>query len=676
MKQSTKKQHLRTRVSKRLKASLAINKRWQNVKLIESLQADSNDSVSNTSDNPNSSAKVHVRHAIMDHFEVMPSTSTANVNEPRPLSGSQNDTRPIVLSSELNINANQCPSIGLKPILPRISDLDQRLNVVVDNEEIFTGSEYKLVDMVCVKELVRNLVCPICLHPNSLSITETERNGFACKLNVECENCPDLEIFSYTSKKIDGSKSFDVNRRIVKSFMTIGEGYGSLEKFSLVMNLDSMSSKTYSSHSAEVSKSSVFMGGDNLKKARARVRESYKDMDATITDDTVVDIGVSFDGSWHKRGHTSNYGVGVVIELQTGLVIDYCVLSKYCQVCVNTATELGAESPEFDIWYEGHKEDCYKNYSGSSPAMETKAAEILWKRSLDYKLRYRTIVSDGDAAVFSHLQNLKVYGEDVPIVKEECVNHIAKRLGTGLRNVVKTCKAQGITLGGRRFGSLKQSTIVKLTKYYQNSILRNQDSVENMRQDILATLHHCVSSDSENRHTKCPQGDNSWCFYNRALAKGETPGPHARNLGTAISQLVLKHIFPVYQRLISRELLERCQKGRTQNANESLHSCIWKKCPKTRNVSKRIVDCAVAEAVSEYNYGNTIQSTLMGAAGVSPGRLSMKIIRARDKRRVLQAKKRLSAKYIKHRRQLKVRKLKNEETLKEKEGVTYGAGLF
>lgn len=72
--------------------------------------------------------------------------------------------------------------------------------------------------------------------------------------------------------------------------------------------------------------------------------------------------------------------------------------------------------------------------------METKAAEILWKRSTGYNFRYTTIISDGDPSVFAHIQQLNVYGPDVVIVKEECINHVAKRLGTGLRNVVSTAK--------------------------------------------------------------------------------------------------------------------------------------------------------------------------------------------------------------------------------------------
>ncbi|GFU95757.1 uncharacterized protein TNCV_4889461 [Trichonephila clavipes] len=60
---------------------------------------------------------------------------------------------------------------------------------------------------------------------------------------------------------------------------------------------------------------------------------------------------------------------------------------------------------------------------------------------------------------------------------------------------------------------------------------------------------------------------------------------------------------PVYQRLASNEILLRCVSGKTQNANESLHSCIWRKCPKDVFVSKKRINLAVTAAVSEVNIG-------------------------------------------------------------------------
>ncbi|KAH7960027.1 hypothetical protein HPB49_016268 [Dermacentor silvarum] len=44
-------------------------------------------------------------------------------------------------------------------------------------------------------------------------------------------------------------------------------------------------------------------------------------------------VAVSYDGFWMTRGHSSHIGVGAVIELFTGLVLDYVVLSNFCAGC-------------------------------------------------------------------------------------------------------------------------------------------------------------------------------------------------------------------------------------------------------------------------------------------------------------------------------------------------------
>ena len=91
-------------------------------------------------------------------------------------------------------------------------------------------------------------------------------------------------------------------------------------------------------------------------------------------------------------------------------------------------------------WYKKHLEvgNCQKNYSGSSNAMEREAAQIIWQRSIErHNMRYTVILSDGNAAIFSHLEKLEVYGKDVKLEKQECINHISKRVGTSLCNLVK-----------------------------------------------------------------------------------------------------------------------------------------------------------------------------------------------------------------------------------------------
>lgn len=82
--------------------------------------------------------------------------------------------------------------------------------------------------------------------------------------------------------------------------------------------------------------------------------------------------------------------------------------------------------------------------------MEVQFAETLWKISLKYNSRYTTLLSDGDSKAFSHLQTLHIYGDKI-IQKEECVNHVSKRLGTALRKVVPDCKTLKVTLGGSSY---------------------------------------------------------------------------------------------------------------------------------------------------------------------------------------------------------------------------------
>lgn len=164
-------------------------------------------------------------------------------------------------------------------------------------------------------------------------------------------------------------------------------------------------------------------------------------------------------------------------------------------------------------WHSTHKHHCECNYEGSSPAMEMQAAENIWRRSESYGLRYATTVSDGDAKSLAHLNELKVYGEQ-ELEKIECLNHVAKRLGTALRNVVRVNRGTETPLGGKYHGSLKDSTINKLTAYYRNAIQNNlQDNIEDMKKAIYATLYHCSSTDEKPKHTKCPNCKESWCFF-------------------------------------------------------------------------------------------------------------------------------------------------------------------
>ncbi|KAJ4432026.1 hypothetical protein ANN_20640 [Periplaneta americana] len=189
--------------------------------------------------------------------------------------------------------------------------------------------------------------------------------------------------------------------------------------------------------------------------------------------------------------------------------------------------------------------------------MEAEAALILWKRSEQYGPRNTTILSDGDASTYKRLSDEKPHGASVAIQKEECINHIGKRLGTALRKAVSEWRTRGCKLGGRGRGTLKAMTIAKLQKYYQKAILDNRGNLLAMKSAIYATLFHSISTDEKPQHGNCPVGTESWCFYQRAVAQGKQPGPHKDNVGTPLKEAVLAKMMPAYQRLASNTLLER-----------------------------------------------------------------------------------------------------------------------
>ncbi|GFT66661.1 hypothetical protein TNCV_4803481 [Trichonephila clavipes] len=61
---------------------------------------------------------------------------------------------------------------------------------------------------------------------------------------------------------------------------------------------------------------------------------------------------------------------------------------------------------------------------------------------------------------------------------------------------------------------------------------------------------------------------------------------------------------PAYQRLASDTIFEGFVAGKTQNSDESLHRCIWEKCPKEVFVSKRKLEIAVRNTNEKHSLGH------------------------------------------------------------------------
>ena len=173
---------------------------------------------------------------------------------------------------------------------------------------------------------------------------------------------------------------------------------------------------------------------DIVAKSREAIGEAYSAVGVVPDENGVLNIGVSFDGSWQRRGHSSHNGMVCVIDLLTGLPIDYEVLSNFCIKCQIRNDKPPAQA-EYYEWKHKHSPNCLKKFNGTANAMEVECALRMRKRSVeDHKIRYTSLLCDSDSKCFDVNCEAKVY-EEVEVTKEDCVNHISKCMGTYSKSI-------------------------------------------------------------------------------------------------------------------------------------------------------------------------------------------------------------------------------------------------
>ena len=102
----------------------------------------------------------------------------------------------------------------------------------------------------------------------------------------------------------------------------------------------------------------------------------------SVAPDEVIDVAVTCDGTWSKRGFTATHRIVIMISWETGQVLDFEIKSKRCKACSVQREKMSEE--DFQKWWEGHALKCEFNHHGSSPSMEVEGASEIFKRSECY----------------------------------------------------------------------------------------------------------------------------------------------------------------------------------------------------------------------------------------------------------------------------------------------------
>ena len=268
--------------------------------------------------------------------------------------------------------------------------------------------------------------------------------------------------------------------------------------------------------------------------------------------------------------------------------------------------------------------------------MEKEGALTIWKRSIEkHKLRYTTMISDGDSATFPALSRAEPYGKNHLISKQESVGHVQKRMMSHLKAVKLkphfSPDGKRVRMGGK--GRLTDKLMKLFQRYFGKAIRSHPNDARRMKRAVMAIYFYSVSTDTHPQHHICSTEPTSWCKHNTALANGEAPPPHKPTICEEIAPFLKK----VFEDLSTDELMERCILGATQNQNKSFNSLIWNRCPKVEFSSVDVVETCVSLAVITFNSGMGSLRPLFGRLGMGCGPTTATFLDSKDDGRIWRA---------------------------------------
>ena len=247
---------------------------------------------------------------------------------------------------------------------------------------------------------------------------EVMHSGLAAVLKLTCNKCS-KDFRLQTSNKVgtmDG-KRWKVNVAAVLGQISTGGGTSALNSMLSVMGVPGMPK-------------AMFISTERLLEKNLHESLAQKMSEAGVAEETLAiqrgdfhhgipAITVVADGGWSKRSHRHSYnarsGVAVIFGQETKQLLFLAVRNKYCSVC--TIAENKGQQPRPHV--------CYRNWSGSSGAMESNMiAEGFNQSEATHGVRYMRLVGDGDSSVMSTVRQNVPYGPFVE--KIECANHACK----------------------------------------------------------------------------------------------------------------------------------------------------------------------------------------------------------------------------------------------------------
>lgn len=135
-------------------------------------------------------------------------------------------------------------------------------------------------------------------------------------------------------------KFYPITTLFIFCMMILGAGYDGASRITSFLSLQHFTVRTYIRYAEHIIEKAILHTQDILKRSRKAVLEHYSGKEGGLAENGLLNVDVTYDGTWHKRGFKSNFGVGAAIDVDCGMVLDNDISSKLCDMCTRKERDL------------------------------------------------------------------------------------------------------------------------------------------------------------------------------------------------------------------------------------------------------------------------------------------------------------------------------------------------
>ncbi|XP_068222832.1 uncharacterized protein [Palaemon carinicauda] len=311
-----------------------------------------------------------------------------------------------------------------------------------------------------VNALSHLVACRECGEAVNVGVRPTTK-GMISEFTVTCSVCDDHKSTNTPNlvrerkrkrekKDCMLQKTENINYAHVAAFLDNGLGYSGLRHYCKYFNARCLNEATFIVYARQVIIDVINDTEESLLYAASIVREVFK---SQLETDGLVDLTVAYTTTYHQWGSDFCLVAGAVIELTTGLVLDYDVANMYCHVCKINAKKIVSMSPaEMTEWFNNHQDSCEirewcdeldhdaeEGVREIEPKyLECFVAKKIWMRSIEkYGFRYTTLIHESDEKIHEELSKAAIY-DDIPILIDANSSCFSRRKSEHARTSFQT----------------------------------------------------------------------------------------------------------------------------------------------------------------------------------------------------------------------------------------------